>query len=63
MLHISRVQSCLTSFLMGEIEMVYAPEGRKLFGVIVKDCTTSGYIFLLYKCTVKYFGCEVSLEK
>ena len=40
--------------------MTYAPEGSKLFGVTVKDWATSDYVFLLYKCTVRDFPCEVS---
>ena len=41
--------------------MVYAPpEYVKLFGVTVKDGTTSDFTLYLYKCTVRDCHCEVS---
>ena len=40
--------------------MVYAPpENSKLFGLTVKDSSTAGYTFFLYKCTVRDFDSEV----
>ena len=46
---------------MGEIGMVYAPpEDSRLFGVTVKDSTTSNFTLNLYKCTVRDWRCEVS---
>ena len=54
-------QCGITSFPMGEIGMVYAPpEGSRLFGVTVKDSTTSDFTLYLYKCTVRDCRCEVS---
>ena len=41
--------------------MVYAPpEDSRLFGVTVKDSTTSDFTLYLYKCTVRDCRCEVS---
>ena len=55
------MQCGLASYYMEEIGMVYSPpEDPRIVGITVKDCTTSGYVFFLYKCTVKDFECEVS---
>ncbi|CAI8046105.1 hypothetical protein GBAR_LOCUS25484 [Geodia barretti] len=49
----------ITSFPMGEIGMVYArPEDSRLFGLTVKDSTTSDFTLYLYKCTVRDCRCE-----
>ena len=54
------MQCGLACFQMGEIGMMYAPaEDSRLFGLTVKDSSTSGYTFFLYRCTVKDFECEV----
>ena len=42
--------------------MIYSPvEDSHIVGITVKDCTTSGYVFFLYKCTVKDFEFVVSI--
>ena len=45
---------------MSEIGTVYAPpENSKLSGLTVKDSSTAGSTFFLYKCTVRDLNCEV----
>ena len=55
------LQCGLADYHMDEVGSVFTlPHNDKLVGITVKDVDTSGYIYFLYKCTVKEFECEVS---
>ena len=54
-------QCVLAQFHFAELGMFFAhPEDDQLFGVTVKDPDTCGYLFFLYRCSVKNHECTVS---
>ena len=54
------LQSGLAKFHFSEVGMLFAhPTNTKYIGLTIKDTFTSGFIFFLYKCSVKRFECEV----